>query len=141
MTLTETSETMAVSIDQDKLRVGAGLKPARTELREDAHEVGARNPSPAIRYSLLVLLGGISGVAYYLGFVTPYRLDEYYNEPLQDLAKINGHTAAAANEWALTWIVLFACYYLAFRICPSSATISRAFRRVGLFLICGWAAF
>src|SRR5688572_15464507 len=65
--------------------------------------------------SLLVVLGGISALAYYLGFVRPYLLQEYYLRPLLDLAKINGRTASAANAWALTWIVLFACYYIAFR--------------------------
>ena len=71
----------------------------------------------------------------------PYLLEQYYLTPLLDLAKINGRTAPAANAWALTWIVLFACYYLAFRICPPSANISRAFRRMALALISGWAAF
>ncbi len=89
----------------------------------------------------IVALGGISGVAYDLGFVRPYLLEAYFRKPLLDLAKINGHTAPAANAWAITWIVLFACYYLAFRLCPPSANISRGFRRVALFLICGWAAF
>ena len=53
-------------------------------------------------------LGGISAIAYYVGFVRPYRLETYYKLPLLDLAKINGHTAEAANLWALTWIVLAA---------------------------------
>jgi hypothetical protein len=88
----------------------------------------------------LVALGGVSNVAYYFGFVRPYLLSEYYDRPLLDLAKINGHTAASANEWALTWIVLFICYYLAFRLCPPTANISRAFKWVGLAIICGWAA-
>lgn len=88
----------------------------------------------------IVVLGAISGIAYYLGFTRPYLLSDYYAEPLRDLAKINGHTAPAANAWALTWIVLFACYYLAFRICPGAQYISRAFRWVALFVICGWAA-
>ncbi|HEX9990522.1 MAG TPA: hypothetical protein VGE45_18855 [Chloroflexia bacterium] len=88
----------------------------------------------------LVALGGVSNVAYYFGFVRPYLLSEYYDRPLLDLAKINGHTAASANEWALTWIVLFICYYLAFRLCPPAANVSRAFKWVGLAIICGWAA-
>ena len=86
-------------------------------------------------------LGGISGIAYYLGFVRPYLLTTYYEKPLQDLAKINGHSAPSANEWGVTWLVLFACYYLAFRLCPPGDGTTRLFRRVALFLICGWAAF
>src|SRR2546423_8808619 len=56
----------------------------------------------------IVVLGGISGIAYYLGFVRPYLLEQYYRAPLQDLARISGHTGRSANDWALTWIVLFA---------------------------------
>ncbi|MDQ3928833.1 MAG: hypothetical protein M3328_06765, partial [Chloroflexota bacterium] len=89
----------------------------------------------------LVLLGGISGSAYYLGFVRPYLLKDYYLKPLLDLAKINGHAPGAANDWALTWIVLFACYYLAFRLCPPSLHISRGFKWTSLAVICGFAAF
>ncbi len=88
----------------------------------------------------LVVLGGISSAAYFVGFVQPYLLSEFYAKPLLDLAKINGHTASAANDWAFTWIVLFACYYLAFRLCPPAARSSAVFRRVALALICGWAA-
>jgi hypothetical protein len=36
--------------------------------------------------------------------------------------------------------VLFACYYLAFRLCPPSLHVSAGYRRVALALICGWAA-
>ena len=88
----------------------------------------------------LVILGGISTVAYYLGFVQPYLLATYYRQPLLDLTKISGYTAPSANEWAVTWLVLFACYYLAFRLCPPSLHVSAGFRRVALALICGWAA-
>lgn len=89
----------------------------------------------------IVALGGVSGIVYYIGLVRPYLLQDYYRTPLLDLAKIDGRTGQAANDWGFTWIVLFACYYLAFRLCPPSSNISAAFRRVGLFLICGWAAF
>jgi hypothetical protein len=124
-------------------------------------DAGGEQPSPAARAAIttplfaqavapvrnswgalaaLVALGGISNVAYYFGFVRPYLLSEYYDRPLLDLAKINGHTAASANEWALTWIVLFICYYLAFRLCPPATHVSRVFKWVGLAIICGWAA-
>ncbi|MDQ3927857.1 MAG: hypothetical protein M3328_01790 [Chloroflexota bacterium] len=88
----------------------------------------------------LVIFGGISSAAYYLGFVQPYLLSTYFSLPLLDLAKINGYTAPAANEWALTWLVLFACYYLAFRLCPPAQHVSAGYRRFGVMLICGWAA-
>src|SRR5205085_9868255 len=65
---------------------------------------------------------------------------DYYDIPLLDLAKINQHSVPAANAWALCWIVLFACYYAAFRLCPASQAMSRTFRWVALAVICGWAA-
>ncbi|HEX8597978.1 MAG TPA: hypothetical protein VF952_05610 [Chloroflexia bacterium] len=88
----------------------------------------------------LVIFGGISSAAYFLGFVEPYMLSTFFSLPLLDLAKINGYTAPAANEWAITWLVLFACYYLAFRLCPSALHVSAGYRRFALALICGWAA-
>lgn len=87
----------------------------------------------------LTLLAGISGIAYYLGFVKPYLLSEWYDKPLMDLAKINGHTAGAANSWALTWIVLLVCYYLAFRLAPSLGDVSRAFRWIAIGIVVAWA--
>lgn len=89
----------------------------------------------------IVVLGGISAIAYYLGFVRPYPMENWYILPLKDLAKISGHTQYAANTWALTWIVAFVCYIFAFRLCPPASDVSATFRRVALFIICGWAAF
>src|SRR5436190_3193692 len=96
---------------------------------------------PWLALAGLAALGGISGIAYYLGFVHPYLLHDFYTQPHFDLARISSHTARAANYWALTWIVLFACYYLAFRFCPPSGNGSRRFKQVALFIICGFAAF
>ncbi len=96
---------------------------------------------PWLALSALVALGGVSGISYFLGFVEPYQLLVYYTTPLLDLAKINGHTGLSANEWAFTWIVLFACYYAAFRICPPAEGITPLFRRFALVMICGWAVF
>ena len=96
---------------------------------------------PWLALAGLVVLGGISGIAYYLGFIQPYQLGQYYVTPLLDLAKINGHTPNSANAWAFTWIVLAACYFAAFRLCPSGEGVTRLFRRFALGLICVWAAF
>jgi hypothetical protein len=101
----------------------------------------SRSSEPWLRLAAIVLLGGVSGIAYYLGFVNPYLLADYYRKPLQDLAKINGHTGAAANDWALTWLVLFGCYFLAFKIVPSAHNVTPLFRRVALGIVCGWAVF
>lgn len=119
----------------------AGTLPAPSE-QPQPRPVAAPAPyDPWLALAALVILGGISGVAYYLGFVRPYLLELYFARPLLDLAKINGHTAPAANAWGLTWIVLFACYYLAFRLCPPSDRLSRLYNRTALAIICGWAAF
>lgn len=130
---------MSITVEQE----------SRDESLKSAQPGDALAPSlPAARYTepwlvlaVLVILGGISGMAYYLGFVNPYRLSVHYNTPLQDLAKLNGAAGSAANAWALTWIVLFACYFLAFRFCPPANEVSRTFRRAALFIVCGWAAF
>ena len=112
--------------------------PTRT-VRLSATPVKDR--APWLSLAALVVLGGVSGVAYYLGFVHPYLLSQYYNTPLQDLAKISRATAQSANEWGFTWVVVFACYYAAFRICPPAEGVTRAFRRVAFVLICAGAAF
>lgn len=114
----------------------------RTRLEAEAGASGREGKRAGnwLGFVPLVILGGISWAAYFLGFVNPYLLSTYFRLPLLDLAKINGYTAAAANEWAVTWLVLFGCYYLAFRLCPPSLRVSAAYRRFGLALICGWAA-
>ena len=100
-----------------------------------------KDRAPWLTLAALVVLGAISGIAYYLGFVRPYLLSDYYARPLLDLAKINKATPQSANEWAFTWVVVFACYWAAFRICPPAEGVTRAFRRTAFVLICAGAAF
>lgn len=115
--------------------------PARQSIPAISAAANQQPRDPWLTLAALVLLGGIAGVAYYLGFVRPYLLPTYYSKPLLDLAKISGYTGTSANEWAFTWIVLFACYYGAFRICPPAEGVTRLFRRFTLVLICGFAIF
>ncbi len=124
-----------------QVRAGSVTAPMEPAGSFEPYEPARRFADPWARLSALIVLGGISGVAYYLGFVHPYLLSEYYASPLLDLAKISGYTAPSANLWGITWIIVLACYYLAFRLCPPGEGVSRAFRRVALLLICGWAAF
>src|SRR5690242_19167429 len=90
------------------------IDPNATVQPELTRETTDRPRDPWLALVPIVVLGGISAVAYYLGFVRPYPLEGWYNKPLKDLASISGHTGPAANEWALTWIVAFACYIMAF---------------------------
>jgi hypothetical protein len=137
--------------EDDSVQAGVGAAteaqmPGRMRVAPESEGAPPPPHVPVLREPWLVLagivvLGGISAVAYYLGFVRPYLLEQHYATPLLDLAKINGRTAQSANAWGLTWLVLFACYYVAFRMCPPADRVTRPFRRVALFIICGWAAF
>lgn len=119
----------------------AGIEPGSAAQPESPAIANSQPRDPWLALMPIVVLGAISSIAYYLGFVRPYRLEDYYQQPLKDLASISNHTAPSANEWALTWIVAFACYILAFRLCPPASDVSRNFRRLALVIICGWAAF
>ncbi|MDQ6693913.1 MAG: glycosyltransferase family 39 protein [Chloroflexota bacterium] len=128
------------------------LTDAREQGQEELIESPERQPSnsnwpgmavhkdPWLALAGLAVLGGVSRLAYSAGFVRPYLLEANYKTPLLDLAKINGHTAPAANAWAFTWLALFAAYYLAFRLSPSFSRVSRGFRWAALAIVCGWAA-
>src|SRR5690242_13268773 len=102
--------TMTLTVPRDTEQAESEpIEPQSEPSAEPAAQPAAREPWWTL--TALVVLAGISGGAYYIGFVRPYLLSTYFKTPLLDLAKISGHTAASANSWALTWIVLFACYY------------------------------
>ncbi|HUS14476.1 MAG TPA: hypothetical protein VM536_05580, partial [Chloroflexia bacterium] len=69
--------------------------------------------------AVLTALAALTALAYLLGFVLPYPLAGNYTTPLLDLAKINHASAESANYFALTWIVSFLAYFLAYRRCPA----------------------
>lgn len=129
---------MTTTIEQDR---APGIAAQSEVAVADAGEQARTKREPWAALSTLVVLGGISGIAYYMGFVQPYPLAGNYKTPLLDLAKLNGAAGSAANSWALTWITVFACYIMAFRFCPPALDVTRTFRRVALFIIVGWAAF
>ncbi len=93
----------------------------------------------------LLVIGVVMEAAIWWGFVQPYQLRKYYQAltpyPL-DLAKINGSTLDSANAWALTWVVLFAALYLAYRRAPARPT-PVYWAVLGLFalLFCGTLLF
>ena len=127
---------MSATIEQEQVPSAAPL-PQNAASRSAAKG----KAEPWLALSVLALLGGISGVAYYLGFVQPYPMPGNYKTPLLDLARLSGAAGSAANSWAFTWIVLFTCYVMAFRFCPSSDNMTRVFRRVALSVIFVFAAF
>ncbi|MGA7730729.1 MAG: hypothetical protein WCD37_05600 [Chloroflexia bacterium] len=138
--VTTPDDRQGADIEPPAWQAQVGTQPATGETTMQGFLV-PRPRDPWLALAVLVALGGVSGIAYYLGFVRPYLLSDYYARPLMDLAKINGYTGPAANSWAFTWIVLFACYYAAFRVCPPAEGVTRLFRRFALILICGWAVF
>jgi len=85
-------------------------------------------------------LAAISWLAYYFGFTRPFPLADHYPVALLDIGKITKGTPTAANWWGIAWIVVFASYYLAFRICPPAIRVSASFRRTALAIICVSAA-
>ena len=93
----------------------------------------------------LLVLGVVCEVAIWVGFVQPYQLRTYYQAltpyPL-DLAKINGSSLDSANAWGLTWVVLFAALYLAYRRAPARPS-GVYWAVLGLFalLFCGTLLF
>src|SRR4051794_8271921 len=115
MTSTISPDDTQHGVDKPALeRTGPITAPLTNVEPPEMNEPARKQSDPWLPLAGLVALGGISGVAYLLGFVRPYFLPDYYARPLLDLAKINGHSTPSANEWALAWAVLFACYYIAF---------------------------
>src|SRR6476646_9708733 len=98
---------MSFTIAEDNPQTG--MEPDSTAQPEPTNLTNNQPRDPWLALMPIVVLGGISAIAYYLGFVRPYRLADWYKIPLKDLASISNHTAPAANEWALAWIVGFAC--------------------------------
>ena len=150
ITSTDTQQPQDPQIMHDGRNVAAAHGTLEAPQESGSQEWAERRGAPTtplkvlphdrwLLLALLSVLAGVSGVAYYAGFVRPYLLSEYYAVPLMDLAKINGHTPSSGNAWAFTWVTLFVCYYLAFRLCPSLQNVSKAFRRMGLALVGGWA--
>src|SRR5439155_23696358 len=71
---------------------------------------------------LLFALALVTGIAYALGFVLPYPLAGNYTQPQLDLNALNNHTPFSANAFAITWAIVFAAYYIAYRRCPDYPT-------------------
>ncbi len=78
--------------------------------------------SPAIqtsvrRWPLLLALGGLSLLAYWLGLIAPYNLFALQLRPLADIAKLTRGQPVAQAIFVLIFAALSALYYLAWRLC------------------------
>jgi hypothetical protein len=73
------------------------------------------------RWLLLLLLGGLNLLVYWLGLLRPYSMSAIRLKPLVDVIKLIHDQPAAQARLALTLIALFGIYYLAWRVCRSSA--------------------
>lgn len=69
------------------------------------------------RWGVLGLIGLTSQLLYLYFFLRPYPLLTYYAVPLLDLGKLTGHSHAAAWDFALAFLLLFALSYAAYRLC------------------------
>jgi len=66
---------------------------------------------------LLLVLGGLAELIYVYFFVRPYPLLRYYATPLLDLGKIAGRSRLSAAAFATAFLLLFALYYIGYRLC------------------------
>lgn len=73
------------------------------------------------RWLLLLLLGGLNLLVYWLGLLRPYSLSALRLKPLVDVIKLIHDHPAAQARLALTLVALFGIYYLTWRLCRSSA--------------------
>jgi hypothetical protein len=66
---------------------------------------------------MLLLLGAISAVAYCLVFTVTFPLTHYHGELPTQIPEI-GSSVSHAFLFAAGWLILFAAYYAAYRLCP-----------------------
>ena len=111
---------MALTTDPPRIEMLDPDPPAQPEPGRPARPTG---DSWAVLW--LVGLGTVLELAIWWGFVQPYQLRRFYRVltpfPL-DLAKINSYTLDSFNAWALTWVVAFVAFYLAYRRAPRVPT-------------------
>jgi hypothetical protein len=70
----------------------------------------------------LILIGAISQLLYLWFFLKPYPLLRLYAVPLLDLGKLTGYSHAAARDFILVFLLLFALSYAAYVLCRGRPT-------------------
>ena len=84
---------------------------------KDSIERGCAACSANWRWLCLVLVGMISQLLYLRFFLRPYPLLRLYAVPLLDLGKLTGYSHAAARDFILVFLLLFALSYAAYVLC------------------------
>jgi len=84
---------------------------------KDSIERGCAACSASWRWLCLVLVGMISQLLYLRFFLRPYPLLRLYAVPLLDLGKLTGYSHAAARDFILVFLLLFALSYAAYVLC------------------------
>lgn len=84
---------------------------------------------------LIFWLLGIGAAALYYGTMSiPYSLQQYYAEPLLDLAKISQHTVTSGWNLIGGWSALFVIYIVAYLLAPRRLSAGVAVPTAILFL-------
>ena len=114
---------MSTTIEQERVPSAAPLPRKRSH---SFHREG-QGRALGLRCQCSALLGGISGMVYYLGFVQPYPMPGNYRNPSARPCPAERGGRLGRQLLGFTWIVLFACYVMAFRFCPSSDNVTHVF--------------
>jgi hypothetical protein len=70
----------------------------------------------------LIPIGATSLLLYAWFFLKPYPLVAHYAVPLLDLGKLTGYSHAAARDYVLAFLLLFALSYAAYVLCRGSSS-------------------
>ncbi len=73
--------------------------------------------SPSARLRLLVVMGALSAVLYWLNFLVPFPLRRYYGMALHTMGVIAGRNAGIALSLTVATLALFLLYGMAYRLC------------------------
>jgi len=76
------------------------------------------------RWGVLGLIGLTSQLLYLKFFLRPYPLLAHYAVPLLDLGKLTGYSHAAARDFGIAFLLLFALCYAAYLLCRGRSSSS-----------------
>jgi hypothetical protein len=113
-------------------------KRAVTDFQRSAGGWGARWPE-IWRSCCLLCIGLASQWLYLHFFVRPYPLLGYYGVPLLDLGKLTGWSHAAARDFAVAFLLLFALCYAAYAVSRARSSWQGLLIVLLFALLCGLA--